>query len=191
MAKTTILIFVAGAKELREQRMRLKSLSNDITSHYLKRGKDVVICMDSYENFGERQEEYDDFIENKADIVFFVLDGKIGHKTEEEFIIASKKKNKDGVPKIVVFLKHFKKEEKTPDIEKIETLINTTSDDYYITFFNTEDLVAKAKDKVYSYVDHLLDESEKELRVQKHKFTMFSRILGILFLLLVSLFCII
>lgn len=145
-----IQIFIAGAKGLKEQRLLLKALANDLNDEYNKKGRDITIIMKSYENFGDRQEDYNHYIEHEADLVLFVLDGRIGKNTENEFKLAAKKLDKDKRPKIKVFLKSF--EENTEDIKHIEILMNTLLDSYYIEYKNNEELVLKAKGRIRTFV---------------------------------------
>lgn len=145
-----IQIFIAGAKGLKEQRLLLKALANDLNDEYNKKGRDTTIIMKSYENFGDRQEDYNHYIEHEADLVLFVLDGRIGKNTENEFKLAAKKLDKDKRPKIKVFLKSF--EENTEDIKHIEILMNTLLNSYYIEYKNNEELVLKAKGRIRTFV---------------------------------------
>lgn len=145
-----IQIFIAGAKGLKEQRLLLKALANDLNDEYNKKGRDITIIMKSYENFGDRQEDYNHYIEHEADLVLFVLDGRIGKNTENEFKLAAKKLDKDKRPKIKVFLKSF--EENTEDIKHIEILMNTLLNSYYIEYKNNEELVLKAKGRIRTFV---------------------------------------
>ena len=145
-----IQIFIAGAKRLKEQRLLLKALANDLNDEYNKKGRDITIIMKSYENFGDRQEDYNNYIEHEADLVLFVLDGRIGKNTENEFKLAAKKLDKDKRPKIKVFLKSF--EENTEDIKHIEILMNTLLNSYYIEYKNNEELVLKAKGRIRTFV---------------------------------------
>ena len=147
----TISIFIAGAKKLKEQRLCLKALTNDLNSRYCQLKKDVSIHMNSYENFGEKQSEYNDFILNQADLVIFVLEERIGPKTEEEYLLATKAYKEKGHPTVLVFLHSH--EGTTPEIDHIEKLINRTSETYYIEYANTDELIAKAKDRIYSFIE--------------------------------------
>ena len=46
-----ISIFVAGAKDLELQRLKLKALVNDMNADYLKSDRMIQINVQSYENF--------------------------------------------------------------------------------------------------------------------------------------------
>ena len=66
----TIKIFLAGAKNLQEERLKLKALANALTFKYGQEGKKVTINMSSYEDFGDRQTVYDNFIKTAKEKYF-------------------------------------------------------------------------------------------------------------------------
>ena len=121
-----ISIFIAGAKNLKEQRLGLKALTNDLNAKYAKKGWDVSLNMNSYENFGEKQSDYNDFILNQANIIIFVLKDRIGQKTEDEYLLATNAYKLNGHPEVITFLHAF--EERTPEIDHIEQLVNSATD---------------------------------------------------------------
>lgn len=96
-----IHIFVAGAKDLKQQRTALKALGNDLNAEYEHSGIDANLSIRTYENFGENQEEYNKFIQEKADLIIFVLEGKIGPYTEKEFLLAYQQLQQKNHPKIM------------------------------------------------------------------------------------------
>lgn len=160
-----VSIFIAGAKCLDKQRLGLKALANDLNSIYGRRKLKISLVAHSYENFGESQADYNAFIENQADLVVFVLEEKIGKKTEDEFLLATKTYNKCKRPKIITFVHSF--DERTPEIDHIEQLINNNTDLYYVEYKNNEDLFALAKDRFHSFVEE---------RVKKDKLSRWKRI---------------
>lgn len=178
--KPTISIFVSGAKSLKEHRMRLKVLANDMNGEFRKKGIDIILNMYSYLNFGDNQKEYDDFIKNKADIVMFIFEGRMGDKTREEFLLASETFKKDGSPKPYVFLKEF--EERTPQIDEIEQMVNAHSSSYYIEYSNLEDLVSKVRRRLQQEVNERLDKQNvtPEKKVRKYKYMAIASILALL-----------
>ena len=184
-----IQIFIAGAKGLKEQRLLLKALANDLNDEYNKKGRDITIIMKSYENFGDRQEDYNHYIEHEADLVLFVLDGRIGKNTENEFKLAAKKQDKDKRPKIKVFLKSF--EENTEDIKHIEILMNTLLNSYYIEYKNNEELVLKAKGRIRTFVRDKIKEERHDVikKVKNNKKTFFASIFSIVVASLIVFFC--
>lgn len=171
--KQTISIFVSGAKRLKEHRMLLKVLANDMNGEFREKGYDTIINMYSYLNLGDDQKEYDDFIENRSDIVFFIIEDTLGDKTRNEFMVASKAFKKHGTPKIYVFIKEV--QERTPEIEEIETLLNSNYSSYYVEYSNLEDMVAKVKARLQEDVDARMDRMNisPEKKVRKYKFWAF------------------
>ena len=145
-----IKIFIAGAKNLRTQRLSMKALVNDLNTKYSNEGIPVTVNMLSYENFGERQSAYDNFIREKADMVIFIVDERLGEKTEAELRLTCETYKEKGRPEVLVFLHSFS--ERTPEIEHVEAVVNSVSDKYYVDYTNTEDLLAKAKDRIDSFV---------------------------------------
>ena len=153
-----ISIFVAGAKDLELQRLKLKALVNDMNADYLKSDRMIQINVQSYENFeNNNQKTYNEFIVNDADLAIFVLDGRIGEKTELEYLLATANLRKSGVPKVVVFVKKYS--EVTPEIAYINGLLKANSDDYYTTYENDHDLMSLARRSIEALVDEICKES--------------------------------
>jgi hypothetical protein len=143
-----ISIFIAGAKDLADQRMKLKAMISDMNHRNAKMGVPHSFDPSSYETFGNDQEKYNEHITNSADLVLFVLEGRIGKFTEDEYRLATRLKGKRGVPDVVVMLKAY--DELTPDISYINGLMR--NDNYYITYKNDDDLILKAKSYLEEYV---------------------------------------
>ena len=57
----TINVFIAGSKELASQRIKLKSLISDINHRYKESGNNLSLSVASYETYGNKQEEYNDY----------------------------------------------------------------------------------------------------------------------------------
>ena len=142
----TISVFVAGAKNLQPLRLRLKAMANDMNNEFKQKGLNTFVNMVSYENYGDEQSIYNKFIAEEADMVLFLLDDRIGEKTEEEYRLAVECNEKKGRPEHCVFLREF--DEKTPEIEHIEELMRSTSNKYYVSYGNPDDLMAKAKARI-------------------------------------------
>lgn len=153
--KTTISIFVSGSKKLKEHRLRLKALVNNLNGENRMKGLPVTLNMFSYVNLGDNQADYDNFIKNKSDMVFFIVEDRMGTKTKEEFLLASEAQKGKGRPKILVFMREF--QEKTLEIEEVETLVSENSDSYYVDYSNLEDLEYKVKERLMQEVNQLVD----------------------------------
>lgn len=148
MAKRIFSVFIAGAKNLQPLRLRLKALANDMNNEFNRNGNDLTVNMVSYENFGDEQSIYNKFITEEADMIIFLLEDRIGAKTEEEYKLTVERQKKNGHPEHCVFLKEF--DERTDDIAHIEELMQNTSNKYYVNYRNPEDLIAKVKARVTS-----------------------------------------
>lgn len=155
--KSDISIFVSGSKKLKDHRLRLKALVNNLNGDNRMNGLPVTLNMFSYVNLGDKQADYDDFIKNKSDIVIFVVEDKMGEKTKEEFLLASKAQKEKGKPKILVFMREF--QERTPEIEEVEKLVSANSNSYYVDYSNLEDLEYKAKERLMHEVNQRIEES--------------------------------
>ncbi|MCR4852958.1 MAG: hypothetical protein K5893_05155 [Prevotella sp.] len=153
--KHTISVFVSGAKRLKDHRMQLKVLANDMNGEFRKKGYNIILNMYSYMNLGDDQREYDDFIKHKSDIVLFIIEDIMGEKTRNEFLVASEAYKKSGSPKVYVFLKEFK--QRTSEIQAIEDLVNSNSDFYYVEYTNIEDLVFKVRKRLQQDVLERVD----------------------------------
>ena len=138
--------------------MRLKALVNNLNAENRLKGSPITLNMFSYVNLGDNQAEYDDFIENKTDIAIFLIEDRIGEKTREEFLLATRAWKKTGTPKVLVFMSEFK--EKTPEIAEAESFVNENTDSYYIEYSNLEDLELKVKDRLTAEVDELVERTK-------------------------------
>lgn len=145
-------IFIAGAKELKQERNCIKVLANDLSSKYGPRG--IHVIAHSYEHFDDNQKSYNDFIEKEADIVIFILKGKIGSKTEEEFLKATDSFRKENRPEVIVFVHEYNHDEITSDIGRIQGLIaGRLGDKYHIDYSSLDDLRSKSRDRIERFVD--------------------------------------
>ena len=142
----TLSVFVAGAKNLQPLRLRLKAMANDLNNEYKRNGWDIAVNMVSYENFGDEQNIYNKFITEEADMILFLLEDRIGPKTEEEYRLTVERQKANGHPEHCVFLKEF--DERTDEIAHIEELMSATSNKYYVCYKNPEDLLSKAKTRI-------------------------------------------
>ena len=160
--KNSLTIFVSGAKRLKEQRLTLKALVNNLNGENRLKGCPVTLNMFSYVNLGDNQAEYDDFIQHKTDIVIFLIDGGLGEKTREEFLLASEQFKKTGAPKMYVFMKEVK--ERTEEFADLEYFISKHCDSYYVEYSNLEDLEYKVKERLVQEVDALMEKSRSTSR---------------------------
>ena len=148
-----ISIFIAGATEnTAKERQCLKAVANDMISKYKHTGISSIKAV-SYENFKDNQNRYNDFIEQDADIVFFVLKGKMGDKTKEEFLKAGEAWRKKTRPEIVVFLEKESKDETTSEFGEIKGLMEgLLKNQYYVVYSSIEQLQAAAENRIDMFI---------------------------------------
>lgn len=157
-----INIFVAGAQKLVNERNQIKILANKLNRYALNKGCNACVIIHSCEDFNDKQDEYNRFIEHEADIVIFVLDGCIGGKTEEEFLKATEAKYRFNRPEIMVFLRESEDADKQ-DIGRIKGLLaGRLGAQYYITYDSPNELKTKANERISRYIDTLSKENETE-----------------------------
>lgn len=150
--KKTINIFVAGAKDLEVERLAIKSLESDINKEYKEKGNAIEIDIRTFENVeGDKQENYDFFIQNESDIVIVILKNEIHKYTERELEIAANAYKEKKIPEIIVFLNKDKKE--TSEIKKIEELLEKHLGDghFYVEYANTKELQREAKKRIENF----------------------------------------
>lgn len=140
-----INIFVAGAKELKQERTCIKALANELSSKYQSRG--INIIAQSYEHFKDDQKVYNAFIENETDIAIFIIDGGLGEKTKDEFFTATDSLSRVKHPEVIVFMR--KQDQETPKMEDARKIVSTRlGDKYYVEYENLEELKQKAEDRI-------------------------------------------
>lgn len=100
-------VFIAGSLELEPVRDAVRSSLLNVSHKYDRLGYTIKsYTFENFENFlcnDGRQKEYNDFIRNEADFVVFILDGKLGEKTLEEFEHAIAGLKENNKPKIFVY----------------------------------------------------------------------------------------
>lgn len=167
--RLTIPIFIAGAIDLKKEREQLLALSSEITSKYQNKGDDIVILMDSFESLGDKKVTHDDYIKDKADIVLFILDDKMGKFTRDEYILAEEtfKSNKKKTPSIHVFLKEYDKENPSSDIVDIGNLMNEYGS-FFTCYTDQEDLKNKAKAKIEEFIHQRIKQTKRKISIFKN-----------------------
>lgn len=142
---SNINIFVAGAKELKQERTCIKALANELSSKYQSRG--IHLIAQSYEHFKDDQQVYNAFIVNEADIAIFIIDEGIGPKTQDEFFKATDSLSRDNHPEVIVFIR--KHDQDTPSIKEAKDIVSARlGDKYYVEYKDLEDLKQKVKERL-------------------------------------------
>lgn len=151
----TVKVFIAGSKELENERNCLKAAALELNIKYTDNKIPVRIQMFSYDNLDDTQGTYNKFIEEEADIVIFVVKDRMGNKTEVEFNTATESLKKHGRPKVMFFLHKYKKE--TPEIARIKGLVYGRLGGYYVEYSSSEwgDFKSKVRERIERYVKDL------------------------------------
>ncbi len=108
-------IFIAGSKDLTNERKSIKSLASELSSHPYFEERDIQVIAHSYEHFRDDQNAYNDFIKNKADLVLFIVDGFLGNYTKMEFSSAMDNNKRNGHPEVIVFVRKLKQDKISPE----------------------------------------------------------------------------
>lgn len=147
-------VFIAGSKALDKERAMIRSalqiLSNTNSKH-------ILIRTYTYEEFGTsftregRQTEYDRFIKEDADYVIFIIDGKIGGITRNEFDIAWNAFMKNG-KKPSIYVYHKQDSSSPAEIQDVVNKINQCNQ-YYTDYRDLESLRAEVTNAFYRVID--------------------------------------
>lgn len=101
-----VRVFIAGAKELKEERALLREELSKIENTL-----NLDIRALTFEDFAAsltgsettRQDHYNEFIKNKADVTVFIFDKKVGDITMQEFDVAYEALKSSRRPEIFVY----------------------------------------------------------------------------------------
>lgn len=136
--KSELKVFVAGSKELEEERKICRSVCNILQNQW------GTIITKTFEDFSEaiskvgHQKEYNIFIEELADVVIFVFSKKVGEITRLEFEHAYNSFMKNGHPQILIYIDKSG-DAKSEDIEKLKTFLSE-KDQYYKEYISHNEL---------------------------------------------------
>ena len=157
MEERKIRVFIAGSTTLKEERNVFKIIASDLNNEFEHMG--IVFKIKSYESVGNQQEDYNDFIRDKADLIIFVLNGTIGKTTEEEFRIATDSMHKTGYPKILAFYRTQIGED-TTEKSYLRGILMGCTNQYLSEYETREDLIEKGKQELRRFVKKDLEEIE-------------------------------
>lgn len=150
-----VSIFIAGSTVLQAQRINLKALAIDLNGEFEKKG--VQLQVFSYESFKDNQKAYNDFITARADLVLFIIDGKVGTKTRAEFDLAVQSYSAKGRPQILVFI--HKLDSLTADIAHFEGFVEAATGNYCVTYVDDADLVKQAEIRLRRFITSITTET--------------------------------
>lgn len=182
-----IRVFVAGAKDLKEERNRLKVLANNLNARYQTQNINIVVL--SYEDFDDDQDVYNDFITSKADIVIFIIDKRLGEKTKEELFVATDSFNKNHHPEVIVFV-HDDGQDITPEMAEAKGVIHgRLGNRYYVDYKDLDFLTFKASERIVRHIEeNPSSELKKEHPSQKSKRNPYKILACLLALVLACMF---
>lgn len=140
--KSILRVFIAGAKKLKLERLLLREQLSKLSNRF-----NLDIRTVTFEDFQTsltgkekgRQEDYNRFIKEKADIVIFVFSSIAGRITEEEFDVAYNSFQINNRPEIFVYVKKqffiFDKR-----LRNIKERFFSENQEYYVEYKNTDNL---------------------------------------------------
>ena len=123
MMEPVLKVFVAGSKDLKNERMICRSVCNRLQNQW------GIIVTKSFEDFPEtisregHQNEYNTFIREQADVVMFVFSGKVGEITRVEFEHAWHAFTENGHPQILVYIDQSE-QAASSDIDDLKSLLS-------------------------------------------------------------------
>lgn len=157
MRKRTLLskniaIFVAGSITLKSERDALKAMVLDLNSKSRIQRLGTHVDIKSYEDdFKNKQEEYNKFVQKTADLVFVLITDCIGDNTELELKTASESLCENGWPEVYVFIKDDNTlKDDDPRVMKMREYLG--QDSYAIRFKDSDELKTEARKRIMQYV---------------------------------------
>lgn len=140
--KSILRVFIAGAKKLKLERLLLREQLSMLSNQY-----NLDIRTVTFEDFqtsltGQeegRQENYNRFIKEKADIVVFVFGSVAGRITEKEFDVAYSSFQANNKPEIFVYVKkrYFIFDKR---LRSIKESFFSDNQEYYVEYNNVDNL---------------------------------------------------
>lgn len=158
--RTELKIFIAGSKELTSQRALIRTVASNLSTDYDRKGKNVNLAVYSFENFSMtfdkngQQNNYEKFISDKADLVIFIFEDKVGGVTLDEFEVAYKSYSKRKHPLICVFSK--KEPESCVSIDALRQRV-TNLGQYYNEYTDEAELAKSVEFLLRDCIDTKLD----------------------------------
>lgn len=140
--KSILRVFIAGAKKLKLERLLLREQLSKLSNQF-----NLDIRTVTFEDFQTsltgkekgRQDDYNRFIKEKADIVIFVFSSIAGRITEEEFDVAYNSFQTNNRPEIFVYVKKqffiFDKR-----LRNIKERFFSENQEYYVEYKNEDNL---------------------------------------------------
>lgn len=182
-------IFLAGSTKLENERSFVRNVisewvaNDDVTTKQLDGSNIIVYAFDVLNNVvswdgNTQQESYNEFIQNTADLVIFILCGEIGEETYKEFQIAYNRLRETKThPLILVYAKNNSNDKR---INEVKVLLQQHGK-YYHPYNNDDEL----KHILMQDLSHFVEIKKKEQKDTKKK-----RMRRIVLPAIFSLFCV-
>lgn len=147
-----IAVFVAGSIKLKSERDALKAMVLDLNSKSRIQRLGTHVDIKSYEDdFKNKQEEYNKFVQKTADLVFVLITDSIGDNTELELKTASESLCENGWPEVYVFIKDDNTlKDDDPRVMKMREYLG--QDSYAIRFKDSDELKIEARKRIMQHV---------------------------------------
>lgn len=156
-------IFVAGSKALQNERNVCRSVCNKLQNKW------GTIITKTFEDFDEtmsdvgHQKEYNNYIEQEADLVIFIFSGSVGMITRDEYDHAYRSFKASKRPKIIVYFD--KRNSDNNDVVAFKKELSA-NDHYYQEYESLDDL----REKVEKHINNtLIAKNRKSKKIKKGK----------------------
>jgi hypothetical protein len=153
-------IFVAGSKALQNERNVCRSVCNKLQNKW------GTIITKTFEDFDEtmsdvgHQKEYNNYIEQKADLVIFIFSGSVGMITRDEYDHAYRSFKASKRPKIIVYFD--KKNSDNNDVAAFKKELGA-NDHYYQEYESLDEL----REKVEKHINNTLIAKNRKSKTMK------------------------
>lgn len=160
-----INIFVAcssSSENLNEKKEELMKMCNDMNIEFAEKGQCFAISPVSYEDLERRMFVFSDYINNKADIVVFLIDETLGPFMEEKLQLAAGRAYSHTKPELLVFVsKDIDKEQE----QKIREILK--KDGWlYDQLDSTQNMLANVKKRIKGFVGEYENKRRKRIKNQ-------------------------
>ena len=162
MMKNTIQIFVAGSKDLAEERSWVRNVASNLDANYSGKGKNIHFIVKDYLNFeltfdaDGQQTNYNRYIAETADLAIFILDKNIGNITNQEFEVAYKAYSTGRRPKICILSK--KHNQSNASIDNMRRRV-TQLNQYYNEYETKEQFEKRVESLLRDCADPIIDKA--------------------------------
>ena len=158
-----IKIFIGGSTELKNEMDLFRTVANKLSVENDQKGIDImflaVTCTDFTLLFqdGGQQKLYDSFIQNQANLAFFIFDSKVGMESLKEFKLAYKNRQMVRRPDIQVFVKNNDKRDYV--VNTLSEYVNMKENQYFTFYEDNNSLIYEVEKTLRCYIQPYSDGS--------------------------------